>query len=216
MSIKHPHRSSLLEYAEGLIDSTAALAPEVALHVSKCTTCKSVVSEMRSSLDVINGVEEIEANGDLKASIVLAARNTPIMPTQTVSSNIFGKVTLVASLIVVVMFAWDATHQQTAKFISADPAQNISVTQATVLPAMDVSPTNAEKILAVAVQGSHRQPSSDWERAQHRALDVFDDDIAEAEIALVHNPGFRRASNVVTSIRERKGRVLKDVYIEGR
>lgn len=216
MSAKHPHSSSLLEYAEGLIDSTAALSPDVASHVSKCSCCQSAVNEMRGSLEVINGVYEIEASGDLKASILLAARNTPIMPTQSMHRNIFGRVALVASLIVVAMFAWDATHQKTAKFINSGPVQSVVVTQASVLPTMDMSSTKAEELLAGAVRSSHREPGNDWERAQHRVLDTFDDDIAEAEMALANNPGFRRASNVVTSIRERKGRVLKDVYIEGR
>ena len=79
---------------------------------------------------------------------------------------------------------------------------------------MNVLPSKVEALLTDAVMGSHREPVNDWERAQYRRLHAYDDDIAEAELALASNPGLMRASNIVASIRERKDRTLRDVYIE--
>ncbi|MFP6615854.1 MAG: hypothetical protein VCB26_05580 [Candidatus Hydrogenedentota bacterium] len=214
MNSKHPHKFSLYEYAEGWIDSTARLDPEVASHVSSCGTCQHKVDEIRGGLEVVEGVETIEACGDLKASILLAARNTRAMTIERVGSEVFGRLAFAAGLVLLAGFSWDAVDQRAGEFSEGEFADEAQVARAEVLPAMNVLPSKVEALLTDAVMGSHREPVNDWERAQYRRLHAYDDDIAEAELALASNPGLMRASNIVASSRERKDRTLRDVYIE--
>ena len=51
---RHPREGLLVEYAEGLVDSTARLNLEVASHVSGCARCRGVVDGMRGCFDVVN------------------------------------------------------------------------------------------------------------------------------------------------------------------
>jgi hypothetical protein len=216
MNGKHPHRSFLFEYAEGLIDSSGRLSLDVASHVSGCAACRAIVAEMRGSLEVIDGVETIGACGDLTASILLAARNTPVMAPERRGMRVLGRLSLVAGLVLVAAISWDGTWEDPAGLVETSFVEEAVVVRADVLSVLDVLPSEVESLLMDAVMVSLREPVNEWERAQYRALDAFDDDIAEARLALASNPALTRASNVVALNRERKDRVLRDVYIESR
>ena len=212
---KHPHNHLLVEYAEGLIDTTARLNPEVASHVSQCDHCSEVVADMRQSFRVIDEVEIIEPCGDLAASILLAAKATPVRSGQGRMNRVFvGKMALAAALLLVIGGGLRMQSEPKSIHVESTYAVETPIVQADVIPVAGVWSDQIEAILSDAVMGSHRTPSNDWERAQHRAVDAYDDDIAEAELALANNPGFVRANFVAMSNREQKTRTLRNVYIE--
>lgn len=213
---KHPQKSLLVEYAEGLIDSTARLNPEVAFHISECSYCRNSVEAMQKSFRVIEEVETIEPRGDLTAAILLAARNTPVMPAEHIGGNLFGRLAAAAVVVFAAGFAWEATHQTTAQFVTPSYESTTPVIKSSSVQARNTEASPTEELLSNAVLGSHRAPGTDWERAQHRALHTYNDDIAEAELALANNPALIRASDMIASSRQRKDRTLRNVYTESR
>lgn len=203
-----------MEYAEGLVFSTARLNPNVAQHVTQCAKCQGEIAEMRQSICLINGIEEIEPTSQFTANVLRAARQVPQERRSTFT--IVRTAAIAASFVAFAVIA-PAYVMQSDLGLTEFPSVVETVQQkAEIMPISFVEPvTREEALLTPAVMGKHSEPDTAWERAQHRALHAYDDDIAEAELALSSNRALTRASALVSETRARKVRTLKDVYTEG-
>lgn len=211
---KHPEKSALLEYAEGLIDSRARLDTEVASHVSQCHACQNRVDTIRAGLVVVSRVDAIDPSIDLTASILMAAKRAKAQPTAERQRSRIGRLAFSSGLTVAAILIWGVLQSSTVERVDSSNAGEAIVQQADALPMLNSIPSKVEQVLTEAIMGSHRSPKDDWARSQYRALNAYDDDIAEAELALANNPGLSRASNLIASVRARKSHTLRKVYIE--
>lgn len=204
-----------MEYAEGLVQSTARLNPNVAAHVTQCAKCRKEVNAVCLSIMVVNGVDNIEPSTQFTQDVLRAARSIPRERRSTFA--ILRTATMAASLAAFAAIV-PAYVMQSDMNLPAIPEVSQSVVRSTttVTPSAYVEPeTREETLLVPAVMSDHHEPDTAWERAQHRALNAYDDDIAEAEMALSNNPALTRASVLISQTRARKARTLKDVYTEG-
>lgn len=206
----HPSRHALLGYVEGLLCRHVALAPEISRHIARCDRCKCETVAMRRSLDLTNDAAEIEPSRHFTASILMATRNVALEPPVPWPRSVRGYAS-VAMLVAVVALAYTGIAAQYS--LNTD-TEGIERKAAVVSFDMLRRLSTEEKVLGPAIMSAEWEPQGKWERAQRRALDILDDDLAEALAAFKDNPACVRASSVVTSIREKKVETLKAVYLE--
>lgn len=215
MPLSHPPKHKLMEYSEGLVFSTARLNPNVATHVKKCAKCQQEVAEMRRTICVLNGIEEIEPSAQFTADILRASRSLPRKRRSTFAivrtAAVAASFAAFAAIVPAYVMQSDLTMPELPS-INGNSSSNAVL----VMPVSDTkSVSQEESLLVPAVMGDHRELDTAWEQAQHRALNAYDDDIAEAELAYSNNRALTRASALISETRARKARTLKDVYTEG-
>lgn len=212
--IKHPHETALMDYAEGLVGSQARLAPKVVAHVAICAKCQSRVDAMKTSIQVIDTLDEVAPSTTFTASVMLAARQEKNRHHAVISFLKTGAIAASLALFAAVVPTYVMQPEQMNSFDAVEKSvAEITRVDLFSLPKSS-SATPEETLLAPAVLNTRRAPASDWERAQHRALEAYDTDIAEAELALSSNRALTRASMLIDQSRARKARTLKDVYTE--
>lgn len=214
--IKHPHKTALMEHAEGLVGSHARLTPVVVAHVAICAKCQAQVDEMKASIRLIDNLDTVTPSDNFTATVMMAARQEKRRHRAVLSFLKTGTVAASLALFAAVVPTYVMQPEQ-LNSLDAVEQTVADITHADVfsLPRSSVA-TPEETLLAPVVLSPRRSPSSDWERAQHRALEAYDTDIAEAELALANNRALTRASMLIDQSRERKARTLKEVYTESR
>lgn len=212
--IKHPPQAALMDHAEGLVGFTARLVPDVVAHVAICPQCQSRVDEMKADIRLINQLDSVEPSSEFSSSVLLAARKVRGRRRTTASFLKTSAVAASLALFAAVLPTYVMQPEQMKSFDAIE--QTVTEVTKAELFVMPISgkASPEETLLAPAVQGAHRSPGSDWERAQHRALEAYDSDIAEAELALASNRALTRAYVLIDQSRARKARTLKDVYTE--
>lgn len=221
----HPDNQALLGYAESLVDSQALLNTEVFSHIQTCESCMAKVQEIRKSLVVVNEVDDIEPTGDLTASIMMAAKQSPRTTTKLRSWARTGA--LAASALFIATFGLGYINQQQPA-VQPTPTQETATLQKIELEAEAAKTieemtkryepvaqsTPVEKLVAPAVKASSVYPMTEQEREQMRALEVYGEDIDMARQALERNPGLVRAYDTIVTTQEVRDDTYLKVYME--
>jgi hypothetical protein len=221
----HPDSQALLSYAESLVDSQTLLRGEVFVHIQTCASCKAKVEDIRTSLSVVNKVEEIEPMGDLIACILLAAKQSP----RTGKFGGWIRTGVLAACVFFVATIGLGYINQQQSVVQPEPTQETATLQKIELEAEAektieemtkryepvAQSTPVEKLVAPAVQASSvKYPMTDREREQMRALDFYGEDIDMALQALEHNPALKRAYDTIVTTQEVRDNTYLKVYME--
>ncbi len=219
---RHPARRKLMLHAESLVDGQTPVSAQTAKHVAQCHGCRREVDSMRSSLDFIAGVPELEPTDEQAAAILLRASAERMARDERNKRNttIAGLVKIVACAACIIAVATVyfnvvmGGHEQRPVSFAAPVQESKTVTQNSMSPEAIRQTTAEVQALAAAVRGGARNPRNLWERQHLRTVRVLDDDIAAAQAALERNPGCTRANEVVTANLQRQAQALRKLYVE--
>lgn len=215
----HPDSQALMGYAEGLVDRQASLNPEVAAHVRSCSACQEQVREIRESLRIINEVETVEARSDLTASILRAAQQAPTASRS--SGSRLRIVALVACVLLAVVLGLqeEVPAPSTSQVAVSDAVlQSVSLERVAAIIALHppvAQSTPAEDLIGPAVSKSRRSPRTAQEYAQYKAVDTYNDDIAEAQYALTVNPALGYAYDTIVTTQKVRDELYVSLYMDG-
>ena len=215
----HPSRAQLFEHAESLLARHVPFSSEITRHVAACNACKSELAAIRDSLELIQQAQQLQPSRDAKAAILLAAKTQrssgalPLNPDRPARRLARGMAVAASFLVVSAVLFRSSTDLGLTGLAQGQPStdQEVQTAGLTLETLRQVSPE--EELLGAALMSSAWAPQTRWERAQRRELLALDDDIEKALEALKDNPALVRASDLVTTNRQRKKETLRALYV---
>lgn len=206
-----------MDYAENLYCEHGTVSATTGGHVGGCEKCRIEVDRICGTLGVIRDSEALDPSREFRAGLLLAARSQTqarpgILPLAFRPPRFIRALSVAACVLLATGVTFWAIDGKPELTLNENGMKQMNASVFALESLRRTSPE--EELLSEAVMSSTRKPVSAWEQAQQRAIRALDEDISEALAALEHNAACIRASELVSTSRQRLKTALKTFYME--
>ena len=216
---RHPSRSVLLVYAEGLADGGSMVSARVAAHLAGCPACKAEADAIRVSLALGHKSPALEPSTEFTKQLLMAAQRERCLLRERrvkrpVVVPLLRGIGYAAGLALISVLCFGASVGGKDKYVDAQGTVVKHASEAAISPeALRKAVTEIQSLAAAVSFPSSKQPSL-RELERRRTVHALSADIETARDALQRNPGCERASRMVDMSLQRQAQTLRALYAE--